>query len=97
MTRTLVRSDATSTDVVLTFMHPLLIVLVRVVRVYLQSFLGFLLAGQVGLLPAVPAQALLGAVASSAAFALAPALICLVQNSLELLTSIDTSLPQVRG
>jgi hypothetical protein len=88
------------------------IVLVRMLRVYGQAFLGFLTALMSGILaPAVAStsgattaevQAILphefwGIVSLAAQMAVAPSFITLAQNAVELLTRLDESRPQWRA
>lgn len=81
-------------------MRPLLIIFVRVARTYLQSLVGFLVA-----LPAytamggsgIPAGTFLDAFALAASLAVAPTVVCALQNGIELLASIDVSNPGLRA
>lgn len=74
-------------------------VLIRTVRTYLQGFVGFLVAGQTGAADAVgvylPAGDFLALCISSASLALAPAVISVLQNTIELLSELDS--PQTRA
>lgn len=91
---------------------PWRIVLVRVLRVYLQSAVGFLGVLMSGALPAATSVVTGGSSADVAAvlpqqftgmlflalqMALAPSVMTLSQNALELLTRLDESRPQWRG
>lgn len=88
------------------------IVLIRVLRVYMQSFVGFLGALTSGMLAptmaagsgstAMQVQAILphafwGQVLVAASVACVPTFITLAQNALELLTRLDESHPQLRA
>ena len=72
---------------------------VRVARNYLQGLLGFLTAGAMGIDDAlgVPMSAFGNAFVASASLAVAPAVVCLIQNALEILTKIDITQPQIRA
>lgn len=74
---------------------------VRALRVYLQSLLGFLTAATTGLAQQFGVQTPVGDFGhlflSCAGLALAPAAFSLLQNSIELLTKLDTSKPQLRA
>lgn len=74
---------------------------VRALRVYVQSLLGFLTATSTGLAGAVgvhiDAGDFLRQVTVAASLAVAPAFFSLLQNTAELLASIDTSRPTLRG
>lgn len=74
---------------------------IRVLRTYLQSLLGFILAigtgaaGGVGL--NIPAQDFLQLLISSGSLAVAPAAIALLQNMVEILGKFDVTNPQLRA
>jgi hypothetical protein len=80
------------------FIAPFKLVLVRVVRTYLQTLLGLLTAGMAGgatgLLPFVDFQDLL---VKSASLAIAPAVVSAIQNVLEVMAKWDESKPELRG
>ena len=69
---------------------------VRALRVYLQSLVGLLGAAALGGLD-VPAADFADKLWVCAGLAIAPACISLLQNSLEILTKLDTSRPQLRA
>jgi len=75
--------------------------LIRTVRTYLQSLLGFIVAvgsgaaGAVGI--NIPMQDFGQLFLSSASLAIAPAIISLLQNAVELLTRLDSTSPQMRA
>jgi len=73
---------------------------IRVLRTYLQSLLGFILAVGTGAAGAVGISLPMGNFTelfiSSASLAVAPAAIALLQNAVELLAKLDTSAPQMR-
>jgi len=75
--------------------------LIRGTRVYLQSLVGFLLAAGTGAAAAVGVNLPVGdfgkLLLSAASMAVAPAVISLLQNSIEILSKLDSSNPQVRA
>jgi hypothetical protein len=75
------------------------VVLVRTVRTYLQSLLGFLGATVVGAIPSDPLAPpdAWAKLATAAGLALFPAVCAAIQNVLELLARLDTSNPELRG
>lgn len=74
---------------------------IRALRVYLQSLVGFLLAGGSGAAGAVGITMPVGdfgaLLVSCASLAVAPAAISLIQNVIELLAKIDQTNPTLRG
>lgn len=74
---------------------------IRTLRTYLQSLVGFLLAGGTGLAGAVgvpmPAYDFWALLQSSAGLALAPAVISLLQNGIEILAKLDSNNPEIRA
>lgn len=93
-------NDATPNVQTVTFSYiaPIKLVLVRVVRTYLQSLLGLLTAGMAGgaagMIPFTDFQDLL---VKSASLAIAPAVVSAIQNILEILTKLDETKPELRG
>jgi len=89
--------------VVLVKQSPLMAIGVRVLRTYLQSVVGFLVVLGVGggaLLPieqAVGLAPLWSKLLTALQLGAAPALVALLQNSLELLTALDVTQPRLRG
>ena len=88
--------------------HPQVIILkwweqalIRGSRVYLQSLVGFLLAAGTGAAAAVGVNLAVGDFAklllTAGSMAVAPAAISLIQNSIEMLTKLDSSNPQLRA
>jgi hypothetical protein len=82
--------------------QPIVRVLVRVARTYLQSLLAFLGLAAIGGLPGpgvdpTDPQTLLTKLALAAGYALAPAVVSLIQNVLEVSASWDTTQPELRG
>lgn len=75
--------------------------LIRGTRVYLQSLVGFLLAAGTGAAAAVGVNLPVGdfgkLLLSAGSMAVAPAIISLIQNSIEMLTKLDSSNPQIRA
>lgn len=90
-------------DIVVKVMLPITQVLVRAARTYLQSLLGFL--GM--LLAAKPALVQLGVVITvtdfwsifllAASMAVAPTMLSLLQNAVEVLTALDQMFPKARA
>lgn len=80
------------------FVQPFQLVAVRVVRSYLQTLLGLLTAagagGATGLIPFNDFQDLL---IKSLTLSLAPAVVSLLQNVLEILAKLDKTQPELRG
>ncbi|MBI3966708.1 MAG: hypothetical protein HY329_13825 [Chloroflexi bacterium] len=76
---------------------------VRVLRTYFQSLLGFLLAvgsglmGASGLMDPIPAGDFAAAFNRAAGLALAPTVVALLQNVIELLARVDQQHPQWRA
>ena len=78
--------------VIIHIVTPMMIVLVRATRVFLQTLLGLVTAGTV--VPNVlPAGDFMHLVGLSASLALAPAGISVVQSLIELLTKLDQAYP----
>lgn len=77
------------------------IALVRCCRVYLQSLVGFLLAGVSGLADAagvtIPAEDFAHKLVIAGSLAVAPAAISLIQNIIELLAKLDATNPTLRA
>lgn len=76
-------------------MTPLAIVGVRIARTFIQSFLGILTAMMTTDL--IPHKDFLDLCIKAASLALAPTIISLLQNALELLSEIDISNPRWRA
>ncbi len=84
-------------NIVITVISPLRIVVVRALRVFLQTLVGLLTAGATGLAPnALPAGNFGHLLMTCASLAVAPAAICVIQNTIELLARLDESAPQLR-
>lgn len=86
-------------DVRLVVVPAILQVLVRGLRTYLQSFLGFLGATAIGAVPTDPVDppALWQKIVLAAGLALAPTLVSVVQNLIELTARLDAQHPELRG
>lgn len=77
---------------------PFVAVLTRAARTYLQVFLGLLLAAGAGATTnLVPVGDFLSVLRVSAMVAIAPSLVSLLQNSIELLAKLDQSAPSLRA
>ena len=74
---------------------------VRCLRTFVQSLLGFIVAvgsgaaGGVGI--NIPAQDFITLIISSASLSVAPAVICLLQNAVEMLSRLDVTNPAIRA
>jgi hypothetical protein len=73
------------------------LIVVRCTRVYLQTILGLLSAGGLGMVPGWTAGELVANVTQAATLSLAPVVFTFIQNSLELLARIDESAPRWRA
>ena len=82
-------------DVIVRVMSPLVVVLVRTLRVYLQTVVGLLTTGALAG-DLVPAAQTLTSLEVAASLAVGPALVCALQNAVELLTRLDETMPQLR-
>lgn len=76
--------------------HPVARFLVRPARVYLQGLVGFLVAGNAGM-EGVAAADFIQILINASSLAVAPAVVSLIQNTIELLTKVDESKPEYRG
>jgi hypothetical protein len=82
-------------------------ILIRTLRTYLQSFVGFLVAGGTGAIGAVtdavgveiniPARDFLDLCVIAASMSLAPAVISFLQNTVELLADLEKGKPELRA
>lgn len=70
---------------------------IRALRVYLQSLLAVLGADAAGLVAVAPLGSFSGHLLAAVQMALAPAVVSLLWNSLEVLNKLDVSHPQLRG
>lgn len=85
-------------NVIIKALNPVWIVLVRALRVYLQTLVGLLSAGATGMAGSVlPAGDFLHMIKVCAGLSLASAIMCALQNTLELLGNIDKHAPELRG
>jgi hypothetical protein len=88
----------TTPNVLIVVLNPIVSLLTRTLRAYLQSLLGVIVAGSMGIAPEhLPAHDFLHLLRFAAGLALAPAILCFLQNSVELLTRLDQSNPALRG
>jgi hypothetical protein len=80
-------------------LSPLRMVLIRVVRVYLQSFVGLLTAVGTGIAPdsLITAGGLSHKLAIASSLAVWPAVLCFLQNTLEIISRLDETRPELRG
>lgn len=85
-------------NVIVTTLTPIWIVFVRTTRVYLQTLLGLLLAGGLGTATnTLPVGDFWHLLRVSAGLSVASAVVCALQNALELLSRIDQSHPELRA
>jgi hypothetical protein len=74
---------------------------VRVTRTYLQSLLGFLAAGGIGIstetVKALGVTDFSSLFLASASLAIAPAVVSLLQNAIEILSQLDAAYPKARA
>lgn len=87
----------TAQPVIVTTMPIWKMVGVRVLRVYLQSFLGLLLADGTGMVELAPAGEAWQHMQAIALLATAPSFVSLCQNALEFLTNLDVNRPSLRA
>ncbi|HND25052.1 MAG TPA: hypothetical protein PK229_12085 [Rhodocyclaceae bacterium] len=92
---TIVATPAHMPDLMVRVMSPISIVLVRALRVYLQTAVGLVTTGALAH-DLVPAAQALGSWQVAASLAVGPALVCAAQNALELLARLDETMPQLR-
>jgi len=85
-------TPAGQANVVVKVIQPLTIIVVRALRVFLQTLLGLTTAGLVTP-KALPAQDFVHLLVLCASLSLAPAVICIIQNMIELLARFDQSNP----
>jgi len=78
-------------------------VAIRTSRAYLQNLLGFILAVGTGAAAAsgvgltMPAADFVHLFGAAAGLAVGPAVICMIQNTLEILTKLDVTNPELRA
>ena len=84
-------------DILVRVMSPLQIILIRAARVYLQTLLGLLTAGATGMASNVlPVGDFAHLLQICASLSVASAVICAIQNFVELLARLDEKAPQYR-
>lgn len=95
VTPAILATPAHMPDLMVRVMSPLAVVLVRALRVYVQTAVGLVTTGALAhdLLPAAQA---LASWQTAASLAVGPALVCAAQNTVELLARVDETLPQLR-
>jgi hypothetical protein len=76
-------------------MQPIVAILIRAARTYLQSLIGFL--ALLMTTDIVPLDGFADAFVTAASWAVAPAAIALLHNLVELLGRLDETAPQIRG
>ena len=98
------RSDMTDhqlSKVAVVLMAPLKIIAVRASRVYLQTLIGLLGAFGLGVASEVGVTMTAGTfwhtLVACGSLALAPAVMSILQNTVELLAQVDAKLPQMRA
>ncbi len=94
------KTAAAMPDIAVRVMSPVAVVLVRALRVYLQTLVGLLGTGAIasGMVPPdlLPAGDFAHALRVAAGMSLGPAFVCAAQNTIELLGRLDERLPQLR-
>jgi hypothetical protein len=94
-------TDHQLSKVAVVLMAPVKIVFVRALRVYLQTLIGLLGAFGLGAASEVGVTMTAGTFAHTllacASLALAPAIMSVLQNTVELLAQVDARLPKVRA
>jgi hypothetical protein len=96
----IVQTPAGQPDFRVTVMSPLVQIVVRGFRTYLQALLGLLAVALVGpsqMLPSVAPRDFLAALQLAAGLALAPAAISVLQNLVEFLAKVDELFPKARA
>lgn len=97
---TIAKTGVTMPDIAVTVMSPVAVVLVRALRVYLQTLVGLLGTGALAsdFLPSdlLPAGDFAHALKVAAGMSLGPAFVCAAQNAIELLGRLDERLPHLR-
>jgi len=88
----LIHTPAGQPNIVLKVLEPFTIIVVRVMRVYLQTLLGLVTAG-LAAPKAIPVADFAHLVILSASLSVAPAAICAIQNGIELLAQFDQKHP----
>lgn len=88
----LVRADGH--PVIIQAIQPLMIILVRATRVFLQTLVGLITAG-LAAPKALPAADFLHLVILCASISVAPAAMCVLQNAIELLSKLDQKYPSL--
>lgn len=83
-------------DVIIKVVQPLMIILVRATRVFLQTLLGLMTAGTV-VPKALPAADFIHLVILCSSLSVAASGICVIQNAIELLGKIDQKYPTLSG
>lgn len=89
-------TKAGDANIVVKVVQPIVIILVRATRVFLQTLLGLVTAG-LAAPKALPAQDFMHLLVLCASLSLAPAVVCIVQNMIELLTKLDQAYPTLAG
>ena len=91
------RAPAGDTNVTVVTMTWYSQVAIRVLRTYLQGLVGFVVAGTAGMPGPLPASGFSSVLLNAASLALAPAIVSLLQNAIEILSKLDVTNPQVRA
>lgn len=72
-------------------------VLIRVARTYTQGLVGFIVAGTAGLPGPLPAAGFGTILLNAASLSIAPAVVSLLQNGVEILARLDATNPGIRA
>jgi hypothetical protein len=97
---TVIITPAGRADLIIKTMTPVVQVIVRGLRTYVQALVGFLLLGLGGGLDnigGVQSSVFIVQLKIAASLALAPAVIAVLQNSAELLAKLDERMPKARA
>ena len=91
-----IETPAGHANIVVKVVQPLTILAVRALRVFLQTLLGLVTAGLVTP-TALPTKDFVHLLALCASLSLAPAVVCIIQNMIELLARFDQKNPTLAG
>lgn len=83
-------------NIIIKVVQPLMLVFVRATRVFLQTLLGLVTAG-LAAPKALPTQDFMHLLVLCASLSLAPAVVCIIQNTIELLGKLDQAYPTLAG
>lgn len=94
---TALTTHASMPDILVKVMSPFWVIVIRATRVYLQTLVGLLTAGATGMASTVlPATDFAHLLRICASLSVASAVMCALQNFVELLARLDEKAPQYR-